>query len=111
MGLAFADISTGQVFVTALPLGDLSALKNELTRFSPSEVVFNDALLSFAEMGGFLKDRLRCCADVLGEAAYLGELPNRLITGQFGAAACAPGGAADEPQVALRARRAAALSP
>ena len=60
VGLAFADISTGQVFVTALPLGDLSALKNELTRFSPSEVVFNDALLSFAEMGSFLKDRLRC---------------------------------------------------
>lgn len=100
VGLAFADISTGQVFVTELPLGDLSALKNELTRFSPSEVVFNDALLSFAEMGSFLKDRLRCCADVLGEAAYLGELPNRLITGQFGATACAPGGAAAEPQVA-----------
>lgn len=100
-GLAFADISTGQVFVTHLPSGDLTPLKNELARFSPSEVVFNDRFLSFTEMGVFLKERLRCCADVIAQEAYIDNVPQELIAAQFGAAACcAPDGAAAEPETA-----------
>ncbi|PWM26208.1 MAG: DNA mismatch repair protein MutS [Oscillospiraceae bacterium] len=97
-GVAFADISTGQVFVTCLPVEDCAALQNELTRFSPSEVVFNDALLSYPQMGAFLKERLRCCADLLGDAVYLDGEPKRLTEKQFGPEVCAPGGAAAEPQ-------------
>lgn len=99
LGLAFADISTGQVFVTHLPLGDLSILKNEFTRFSPSEVVFNDKFLSYTEMGAFLKERLHCCADVIGETAFLGDIPKKLITDQFGLAVCEPDGAAAEQEI------------
>lgn len=99
-GLAFADISTGQVFVTHLPSGDLSPLKNELARFSPSEVVFNDKFLSFTEMGAFLKERLSCCADVIAQEAYIDNTPEKLISAQFGATACAPEGAAVEVETA-----------
>ncbi len=99
-GLAFADISTGQVFVTHLPSGDLTPLKNELARFSPSEVVFNDKFLNFTAMGVFLKERLRCCADVITQEAYINDAPQELITAQFGATACAPEGAAAEPETA-----------
>lgn len=84
VGLAFADISTGQVFVTDLPQGDFPALKNELSRFSPSEVVFNDVFLSFSQMGVFLKERLLCSADVLTEDAYANGRPLCLIAAQFG---------------------------
>lgn len=90
-GLAFADISTGQAFVTALDNLDLPALKNELTRFSPSEVIFNDRLLSFNDMEAFFKERLGCCVDVLGDAAYLNDQPRRLIIERFGEAVFADG--------------------
>lgn len=99
-GLAFADISTGQVFVTHLPSGDLAPLKAELARFSPSEVVFNDKFLSFTSMGTFLKERLSCCADVIGPEAYAEDAPKTLITAQFGEIACTPDGAAAEPETA-----------
>lgn len=99
-GLAFADISTGQVFVTASVREDIASIKNELTRFSPSEVVFNDAFLSLGEMGVFLKERLRCCADVLPAEDYMGGAPQKLIADQFGAAVTEADGPAAEPEIA-----------
>ncbi len=83
-GLSFADISTGQVYITSLKNSDTAALKNELSRFSPSEVVFNDEFLSLSDMGKFLRERLRCCADVLDEKAYAEEDARRYVTEQFG---------------------------
>ncbi|MEG1774215.1 MAG: DNA mismatch repair protein MutS, partial [Oscillospiraceae bacterium] len=83
-GLAFADISTGQVHVASIPEKNLAALKNELTRFSPSEVVFNAAFLSLSEMGVFLKDRLHCCAEVLEDTAFDAADALRSIAVQFG---------------------------
>lgn len=100
-GVAFADISTGQVFVTLLPGEDISILKNELSRFSPSEVVFNQEFLSLTEMGTFLKERLCCCADVLEENAYTPGEPQKLIAAQFGDEALAEQGAADSAEITL----------
>ena len=101
VGLSFADISTGQVFVTNLSLDDTAAMKNELSKFSPSEVVFNDKFLSYTDMGNFLKEKLRCCADVIDNEAYQNGEPTRLITEQFGAAALNVGGAAHNRNIAF----------
>ncbi len=100
-GLSFADISTGQVFVTGLSLDDEAGLKNELCRFSPSEVVFNDKFLSYTEMGDFLKERIRCCADVIDDEAYQNGAPFRLIAGQFGEDALKEDGAAYNRNIAF----------
>lgn len=83
-GISFADISTGQVYITELTINDTTALKNELARFSPSEVVFNDEFLSLSDMGAFLRERLRCCADVLDERAYIENDARHYVTEQFG---------------------------
>ena len=99
-GLSFADISTGQVFVTNLSLEDTADMKNELSKFSPSEVVFNDRFLSYTEMGEFLKDKLRCCADVIDSEAYRYSETVRLISEQFGAEVLNDGGAASNVNIA-----------
>lgn len=83
-GLAFADISTGQVHVTSLPGADLGSLKNEIARFSPSEVVFNEAFLALSEMGAFLKERVGCCADLLSPQDVEPQGCRVRIAAQFG---------------------------
>ncbi|MBP1557783.1 MAG: DNA mismatch repair protein MutS, partial [Oscillospiraceae bacterium] len=83
-GLSFADISTGQVYITTIEKNDTNSLKNELGRFSPSEVVFNSDFLSLTEMGKFLKERLHCCADVLDDAAYVKSDAEHYVAKQFG---------------------------
>jgi len=100
-GLSFADISTGQVFVTCLSLDDRAGMKNELSKFSPSEVVFNDRFLSYTEMGSFLKEKLRCCADVIDNDAYQYSETERLITEQFGAEVLGDGSAAHNRNIAF----------
>jgi DNA mismatch repair protein MutS len=81
-GLAFADISTGQVSVTAV-LEGTEALKNEMVRFSPSEVVFNAELFSHPEIGDFIREKLACCAGVLDDEAFEQKTAERLISEQF----------------------------
>ena len=83
-GLAFADISTGEVHLSQVPEEDETALQNELARFSPSEVIFNSDFLSKNKMGAFLKDRLRCCADMIGDEVFEQSNIQRLLEKQFG---------------------------
>lgn len=57
LGCASADISTGEVHVCALP-DDMDRVKNELSRFSPREVLLGCDLLAREELTGFLRERL-----------------------------------------------------
>ena len=55
-GVSVADISTGDYFVTEIP--DSAKLLDEIYRFSPSEIICNEAFyMSGVDMGG-MKDRL-----------------------------------------------------
>ena len=55
-GVSVADISTGDYFVTEIP--DSAKLLDEIYRFSPSEIICNEALyMSGVDMDG-MKDRL-----------------------------------------------------
>jgi DNA mismatch repair protein MutS len=44
-GVAYLDISTGEFAVTELDLGDGNAVRAELTRINPSEIIFPDNLI------------------------------------------------------------------
>ena len=58
VGLAFADVSTGQVYATLIAGQDqLARLLNELGVFAPREVVFNIALDGCREVADFLTER------------------------------------------------------
>ena len=58
-GVAFADISTGQVFATSF-CGDgvESKLKNELGTYAPSEVIVNVSEKKLGEVADFIRSRL-----------------------------------------------------
>ncbi len=85
LGLAFCDISTGQIHLTQITENSRTRLQNELVKFSPSEVIFNPALLDDGELGRFLKEKLCCAADCLEEDRYDPAACQRRVLEQFGA--------------------------
>ncbi len=57
VGVAFCDVSTGEINVTSLTGGDLSArLRNELGSFQPSEVILNVKRAAAGEIVPFLTE-------------------------------------------------------
>lgn len=58
--LAFADISTGEIYVTSVIKGEVSKILNELGRFSPREAVIGYDEKEFSAVTAFLKERLFC---------------------------------------------------
>ena len=64
----FADVSTGDVYLTEQKAPNLSMeVINELSKFTPSEILFSDSLVSCREIGDFNKDKLRCICEMYGE--------------------------------------------
>ena len=58
-GLAFADISTGEVAVTRIPSEDgMDKLRSELGAYTPSEVLLNVSHRTVGTLGRFLTDTL-----------------------------------------------------
>lgn len=92
--LSFADISTGDIEHTLLELGDGSGLINELSRFSPSEVLINDRIFEHKNIIGFIKERLG--ALVTGVEEMEGLEPIEAILGHFGASSLADLGLPDD---------------
>src|SRR5699024_11618187 len=61
LGCCFADISTGELNACVLSGGDLSEqLINELSRFSPREILLNPGALDFKELPAFKIGRASC---------------------------------------------------
>ncbi len=69
-GLAFCDVSTGEIHGTQLRQDADNSLKNELAKFSPAEVIFNPDFLDKTELSTFLRDKLNCSVDLLPEDCY-----------------------------------------
>ena len=84
IGLAVADISTGEIHTVQFADPDNAKLKNELSRFAPREIVFNPGFLDRREMGDFIKNRLSCCAQCLLEEQYALAPAEELVLRQFG---------------------------
>ncbi len=85
-GLAFADISTGEIHLTTVCGGKQmnEQLKNEISRFYPNEIVFNPEFLDNSDMGRFLKDRISCTADVLDAEHFEYENACEMVLRHFG---------------------------
>lgn len=63
--ICFADISTGDVYLTEQKTSNISVdVINELSKFTPSEILFNDQLLTHKEIGEFIKNKLSCICDL-----------------------------------------------
>ena len=69
-GLAFADISTGLVNLIELATDDDNAVVGELAGYSPREVIFNPAFMDKKQIAGFMREKLRCTADLIEDEIY-----------------------------------------
>ena len=83
-GLAFADISTGDVHIFEKHgenrEGEIIA---ELSRFSPAELLINSGVFDFAGVREFVKNRLYSCACECLEDKEFDNSDLTVITGQF----------------------------
>lgn len=102
-GICFADISTGELHATTLcadKASDLEQmLKNELSRFSPREILINPETLQFKSLPKFLKDRLSTTLDCLENAQYECEACTQLVLEQFQKDNLEALGIPDKPQI------------
>ena len=61
----FADVSTGDIYLTEQKSKSLSMeIISELSKFTPSEILINDTVVSLIEVGNFIKNKLSCVCDL-----------------------------------------------
>ncbi len=70
-GLAFCDISTGELYATASNDTDAeSFVKDELLKYSPSELIIGGDTVRFKTLSGFIKDKLSACVNMLDDEDF-----------------------------------------
>ena len=69
--LCLADISTGEVHLFEFTGKDTAnSAINELSRFSPSEILINDSILSNKEISGFIREKIKTSVQLLEDADF-----------------------------------------
>ena len=69
--MCLADISTGEVHLFEFSGKEMANNAiNELSRFSPVEILINDAFLSVKEIGDFIRHRLKASVQLLDERDF-----------------------------------------
>jgi len=88
-GIAFADISTGEVHATSFANDKNTAemLINECSRFSPKEAILSQSMFAFAPFVTFIRDRLSIPVEQPTEEFYNGHEARAHIANQFSSAA------------------------
>lgn len=81
--LACADISTGQVYVSQFEPDAILDLISELSHYSPSEIIFNSGILEHTQLTGFIKNGLRCVADLREDETFALDYTSGLVEKQF----------------------------
>ena len=84
-GVCFADISTGELHATVLPAQNLAEqLKNELSRYSPREILLNPGALELRELPKFIRERLSASLELLKSGEYEPAACTGEVLAQFG---------------------------
>ncbi len=84
-GLCFCDCSTGDIHVTALKGADMSTrITNELSRFSPCEILINTTIAVDRMVQSFISDRLGLAADVREDEEFDIEVTAQCVRAHFG---------------------------
>lgn len=82
--LCFADISTGEVYLFEYEGKDFEAqIINELSRFSPVEILINDEFLTLKEVSSFVKEKLKSSVQLLDDSNFSFEINKNAIFKQF----------------------------
>lgn len=84
-GVCFADVSTGMAHTTLLGADNLGqAMIAELSRFMPSEVLFNSEILKYKEVTNFIKANMACSVELLDDAEFAPAAAQKQLEEQFG---------------------------
>ena len=85
VGLCFADVSTGCAHTTELHTAKpAETIIAELCRFSPTEVLFNPAVLDLKEVTQYIKQRMTCSVELMEEECYERQQVVKVLNAQFG---------------------------
>lgn len=99
-GVCFADISTGELHATTLRDGNLTEqLKNELSRFSPREILINPDALELTELPKFIKERLSASLELLDGAEFEQDSCSVQVLEQFGQEQVEDISLTDQPEI------------
>jgi DNA mismatch repair protein MutS len=83
-GACFADVSTGEAQFTQYEGSDAErGIINELSKFSPRELLINSAFYDCADARDFLQNRLQCVVDPMEDSVYEQKQAVRLVLDQF----------------------------
>lgn len=84
-GLAFCDISTGELYATSSGTEDAeSFVKDELLKYTPSELLIGGDTVRFPTLSGFIKDKLSACVNMLDDEDFSYSEALKRIEKQFG---------------------------
>ncbi len=81
IGAATADISTGEFYVTELP--NTAKLLDEIQKFSPSEIICNNAFMVSGVDIADLRDRLGIMVTALGDEKFSDEAAQKTLLDHF----------------------------
>ena len=102
-GVCFADISTGELHATLLcakNAAELTAqLTNELSRFSPREILINEGVLDLSALPKFIKDRLHASVEMPGDEKFEPNAAAGEVTVQFAGRTPGDLGLSDKPEI------------
>ena len=98
-GVCFADISTGELYATVLTAELAEQLKNELSRYSPSEILVNSAVLDFTQLPDFIRNRLSASLELLEDGEYEQQKTTEEVQKQFGGKTLEDLELADKPEL------------
>lgn len=83
-GICFADISTGELHATLLDGEGLTEqIKNELSRYSPREILVNQNTLELSELPKFIRERLSASLELLDNTEFEPQDCSLLVLEQF----------------------------
>jgi DNA mismatch repair protein MutS len=86
-GICFADVSTGELHATKLSAKNTAELTeqlcNELSRFSPREILINQGALDLSALPKFIKDRLNASLELLANEKFDSQSAVPALTEQF----------------------------
>lgn len=98
----FADISTGSVILSAYGDNAEERLINDLSRYSPAEIIFNEGFLDYKEASKFIKERLNTSVQLIGEDSFDPCTKTEIFLKQFGAEELSEMGFSGEDNAELR---------
>ncbi len=85
MGLCFADVSTGELHLTAFSENVEEKTVDELARFNPSEILLNKEAAALSSVRGFIAKKSEATVETLPASAFDYENARACVKAHFGA--------------------------